>query len=69
MPPIGQQNDIALDLIRQGPCEAKLAVILFLQEIPLPAGTVNWRADLPRFGELFDEGRIYRLGPAGCSVI
>src|SRR3712207_8372132 len=38
--------------------EDKLAGVLFLQEILLPAGALDWRSDLPRIARLFDEGYI-----------
>lgn len=57
--PGDQQRDLALDLIRLDCCEDKLAGILFLQEILLPAGAIHWPADLPRFAALFGEGHIY----------
>jgi 3-methyladenine DNA glycosylase AlkD len=39
-------------------CEDKLAGVLYLQEILLPAGRATC-ADLPRFAALFAEGHIY----------
>jgi 3-methyladenine DNA glycosylase AlkD len=57
--PAAQQKDLALDLIRLDYCEDKLAGILFLQEILLPAGAVRWQDDLPRFARLFEQGHIY----------
>jgi 3-methyladenine DNA glycosylase AlkD len=57
--PTEQQKGLALDLIRLGYCEDKLAGILFLQEILLPADAIDWRADLPRFGDLFEQAHIY----------
>jgi 3-methyladenine DNA glycosylase AlkD len=38
--------------------EDKLAGVLFLQEILLPAGALNWHSDLPRFARLLDQGYI-----------
>ncbi len=55
---VGQQKDLALMLLEEHYTEDKLAGVLFLQEILLPAGTLNWRSDLPRFARLFDEGYI-----------
>ena len=54
----GQQKDLALLLLEEDYTEDKLAGILFLQEILLPAGALDWRSDLPRFARLFDEGHI-----------
>jgi 3-methyladenine DNA glycosylase AlkD len=45
-------------LLEQGYTEDKLAGVLFLREILLPAGALDWRTDLPRFARLFDEGHI-----------
>jgi hypothetical protein len=36
----------------------KLAGVLFLQEILLPEGALDWRSDLPRFVRIFDGGYI-----------
>ena len=38
--------------------EDKLAGVLFLQEILLPEGALDWRSELPRFARLFDQGYI-----------
>lgn len=57
--PAAAQKDLALALFRGDFTEDKLAGILFLQEILLPAGQIGWREDLPRFAALFAEGRIY----------
>jgi 3-methyladenine DNA glycosylase AlkD len=54
----GQQKDLALMLLEEDYTEDKLAGVLFLQEILLPAGALDWRSDLPRFARLFDEGYI-----------
>lgn len=53
-----EQEMIALALLRQPYAEDKLAGILYLQEILLPAGALPWRPTLPRFTRLFDEGYI-----------
>jgi 3-methyladenine DNA glycosylase AlkD len=53
-----QQNALALMLLEEDYTEDKLAGVLFLQEILLPAGALDWRSDLPRFARLFDEGYI-----------
>ena len=50
----GQQKDLALMLLEEDYAEDKLAGVLFLQEILLPAGSLDWRSDLPRFARLFD---------------
>src|SRR3712207_3634949 len=55
---MGQQKDLAVMLLEEDYTEDKLAGILFLQEILLPAGSLDWRSDLPRFARLFDEGYI-----------
>lgn len=53
-----EQKDLALALFEQGYSEDKLAGILFLQEILLPAGAIEWRTDLESFSGLFGEGWI-----------
>jgi 3-methyladenine DNA glycosylase AlkD len=55
---VGRQKDLALMLLEEGYTEDKLAGILFLQEILLPAGALDWHSDLPRFARLFDGGYI-----------
>jgi 3-methyladenine DNA glycosylase AlkD len=55
---VGQQKDLALMLLEEDYTEDKLAGVLFLQEIHLPEGVLDWRSDLPRFARLFDEGYI-----------
>jgi 3-methyladenine DNA glycosylase AlkD len=55
---VGQQKDLALMLLEEDYTEDKLAGVLFLQEILLPAGALDWRSDLPRFARPFDEGSI-----------
>jgi 3-methyladenine DNA glycosylase AlkD len=55
---VEQQKDLALMLLEENYTEDKLAGVLFLQEILLPAGALDWRSDLPRFACLFDEGYI-----------
>jgi 3-methyladenine DNA glycosylase AlkD len=57
--PVQEQKDLALALIRLNYTEDKLAGILFLQEILLPAGALHWPDDLPAFGSLFQQGCIY----------
>ena len=54
----GQQKDLALMLLEENYSEDKLAGVLFLQEILLPAGTLNCHSDLPRFARLFVEEYI-----------
>ncbi len=56
--PVGQQKDLALLLLEEDLTEDKLAGVLFLQEILLQSGALDWRSDLPRFARLFDEGYI-----------
>ena len=53
-----QQKDLALMLLEEEYTEDKLAGVLFLQEILLPEGALDWRSDLSRFACLFDEGYI-----------
>jgi 3-methyladenine DNA glycosylase AlkD len=55
---MGQQKDLAVMLLEEDYTEDKLAGILFLQEILLPAGALDWRSDVPRFARLFDGGYI-----------
>jgi 3-methyladenine DNA glycosylase AlkD len=55
---VGQQKDLALMLLEEDYSEDKLAGVLFLQEILLPEGALDWRSDLPRFARLFDQGYI-----------
>ena len=55
---VGQQKDLALMLLEEDYTEDKLAGVLFVQEILLPAGALDWRSDLPRFARLFDGGYI-----------
>jgi 3-methyladenine DNA glycosylase AlkD len=55
---IGQQKDLALMLLEEDYTEDKLAGVLFLQEILLPVGALDWRSDLPRFARLFDQEYI-----------
>ena len=54
-----QQIDLALGLLKEKHTEDKLAGTLFLQEILLPAGAIQWKRDIPRFAELFADGNIY----------
>jgi 3-methyladenine DNA glycosylase AlkD len=56
---VGKQKELALMLLEEDHSEDKLAGILFVQEILLPAGALDWRSDLPRFARLFDEGYIH----------
>jgi 3-methyladenine DNA glycosylase AlkD len=58
----GQQKDLALLLLEEDYTEDKLAGVLFLKEILLPAGALDWRSDLPRFARLFDRGHIHDWG-------
>jgi 3-methyladenine DNA glycosylase AlkD len=55
---VEQQKDLALMLLEENYTEDKLAGVLFLQEILLPVGALDWRSDLPRFARLFDQGYI-----------
>ena len=53
-----EQVDLALSLFHLAYAEVKIAGILYLQEVLLPADAIDWRADLPRFARLFDERHI-----------
>src|SRR5215208_6379973 len=53
---VGQQKDLALMLLEEDYSEDKLAGVLFLQEILLPEGALDWRSEMPRFARLFDDG-------------
>jgi 3-methyladenine DNA glycosylase AlkD len=53
-----QQIVLALELIRQKYTEDKLAGIIFLQEILLPAGAIQCEREIDRFAELFRAGSI-----------
>jgi 3-methyladenine DNA glycosylase AlkD len=55
---VGQQKVLALMLLEENYSEDKLAGVLFLQEILLPADALDWYSELPRFACLFDEGYI-----------
>src|SRR5215207_8611685 len=55
---VRQQKDLALTLLEEDYAEEKLAGVLFLQEILLQAGALDWHSDLPRFARLFEEGYI-----------
>lgn len=55
---VGQLKDLVLMMLQENYSEDKLAGILFLQEILLPQGALDWRSDLPRFARLFDEGYV-----------
>jgi len=57
--PVEAQKALALDLIRQQHTEDKLAGMLFLQEVLLPAQAIHWPNDVPRFAGLFEAGHIY----------
>lgn len=56
---VEEQKALALDLIRETHTEDKLAGILYLQEVLVPAGQIDWPDDLPRFARLFQENAIY----------
>jgi 3-methyladenine DNA glycosylase AlkD len=59
---VGRQKDLALLLLEEDHTEDKLAGILFLREILLPAGALDCGPDLPRFARLFDRGYIHDWG-------
>jgi 3-methyladenine DNA glycosylase AlkD len=54
-----EQKALALRLIQESYAEDKLAGILYLQEVLLPAGQIDCADDLPRFARLFQEEAIY----------
>jgi len=53
------QKDLGLTLFQEQDAENKLAGVLFLREILLPAGAIECRRDIRRFAELFDRNWIY----------
>ena len=55
---LADQRDLALCLLRESYAEDKISGILYLQEVLLPAGALDWRSDLARFVPLFEEGHI-----------
>ncbi len=55
---VGQQKDLALMLLEEDHTEDKIAGVLFLQEILLPEGALDWHSELPRFARLFHDGYI-----------
>ena len=55
---VGDQKDLALMLLGEGYTEDNIVGVLFLQEILLQAGALDWHSDLPRFARLFDQGYI-----------
>lgn len=56
---LDEQVALALSLMRQKHADDKLAGILYLQEVLLPAGGLDWPRDLPRFAVLFQDGYIF----------
>ena len=56
---LSEQLDLALVAFEGIYTEEKLAGILYLQEILLPAGALDYTQDTIRFASLFDEGLIY----------
>ena len=53
-----EQKGLALRLLRETYAEDKIAGILYLQEVLLPARAIDCSTDLPRFAALFDQGYI-----------
>jgi 3-methyladenine DNA glycosylase AlkD len=53
------QQELARTLLRQEFAEDKLAGVLLLQEMLLPAGIIHWQTDLDTYATLFDEGYIF----------
>jgi 3-methyladenine DNA glycosylase AlkD len=56
---IDEQLELALELIREDYSEEKLAGILYLQVILIPAGAVDCPQEIDRFAEVFDHEGIY----------
>ena len=56
---VERQMELALALFYEKYTEDKLAGILFLQEILLPAGAIRYEKDIDRFAALFIAGGIY----------
>jgi 3-methyladenine DNA glycosylase AlkD len=54
-----QEVDLALQLLQETYCEDKLAGVLYLQEVLIPSGAIDWRRDPARFAALFQDGYIY----------
>ena len=54
-----KQIDLAFALFEEKFAEDKLAGILFFQEILLPQNSVDWKRELPRFAEIFNNNLIY----------
>ncbi len=52
----------ALEALRRPLAEDKLAGILILGELLLPAGRLSWRRDLPALADVFDQGHIADWG-------
>jgi 3-methyladenine DNA glycosylase AlkD len=53
------RKQLAYGLLRQPLADDKLAGILYLQEVVLPAGEFDYRCDLADLAGLFDRGHIY----------
>jgi 3-methyladenine DNA glycosylase AlkD len=56
---LDEQKRVALSLIREDHTEEKLAGMLFLQEILIPAGGVTCETDLRELAALLSDGSIY----------
>jgi 3-methyladenine DNA glycosylase AlkD len=52
------QMSLALRLLREAYAEDKLAGMLYLQEVLLPKGAVEWETDLAQFASFFEDGHI-----------
>lgn len=52
-------RELAVELIEQDLTEDKLAGMLLLQEILIPAEAIPWRSDLLRWAKLFDDAHIH----------
>lgn len=57
--PLNAQKDLAFSLLQERYAEDKVAGILYLGEVLLPAGALHWQEDVPRTAALFQEGYIY----------
>jgi 3-methyladenine DNA glycosylase AlkD len=53
------QKDLAFSLMQEQYADDKLAGILYLGEVLLPEGALDWSKDVPRFATLFQDGHIY----------
>jgi hypothetical protein len=66
---IGQQKDLTLMLLEEEHTEDKLAGVLFLQEILLPEGALDWRSELPRFARASSMMGISATGASATGCV